>query len=267
MRPLDGRRVAVTRAREQSDELGALLASLGAEVLYCATIEILPPLDWRPLDAAIQSLATFDWIVFTSRNAVDHFHARLVLSKVDDKSMAGVRIAAVGTGTRDALSTRGMRADVIPPKAMANRIPESLGPIEGLRILLPRSEIAAPELPAALCERGADVVEVVTHRTARAGGAALLVERVREHGVDAITFASASAVRSFVGAAADMIDSGGWWRDPNRPRIVAIGPVTASAATELKVPIDRVATAHDVDSLARAVVDCLSNSPVKPSHA
>lgn len=265
MRPLDGRRVAVTRAREQSEKFGALLTALGAEVLFCATIEILPPLDWAPLDAAIQSLPTYDWIVFTSRNAVDHFHARLALNIVDEASLGGVRIAAVGTGTRDALRAHGMRVDIIPERAVADAIPEVLGPIDGLRILLPRSDMARLDLPSALRARGASVDDVVTYRTRGAGGAAALVEHVREHGVDAITFASASAVRSFVDAARDMIDIGGWWRDPDRPRIVAIGPVTASAAAELNLPTDRVATDHDVQGLVRAVVDCLSNSSVKMS--
>lgn len=265
MLPLDGRRIAVTRAREQSEELGTLLTVLGAEVLFCAAIEILPPLGWAPLDATIQSLPTYDWIVFTSRNAVSHFHARLLLSGVDDATVTGVRIAAIGTGTRDALRACGMRVDVMPERAMAAAIPESLGPIKGLRILLPRSDMARPELPAALRARGADVDEVIAYRTRDAAATSSLVDRIREHSVDAITFASASAVRSFADAARDIIDKSVSWHGSDRPRIIAIGPVTASAAAELNLPVDRVAADHDVQSLVRAVVDCLSNSSVKTS--
>lgn len=261
MRALDGRLIAVTRARQQQDGLGTLLAELGAEVIFCPAIEIVPPLDWAPLDTALQSLPTYDWIVFTSRNAVEQFHSRLAARGVDQATVSPVRVAAVGPATRDALRDRGIRVDTVPETALADAIPDLLGNVQDLRILLPRSDIARPELPAVLRAKGAIVDDVVAYRTISSDAAAL-VDRVRGGGVDAITFASASAVSSFVNAARDVLDDVSW-HSSDRPRTVAIGPLTARAAAELDFPVDAVAAEHDNKGLVRAVVECLSKQPVK----
>lgn len=255
--PLAGRRVAVTRPKEQRDDLAALLGLLGAEVLFFPAIEILPPGDWAPADAALQSLDKYDWVVFTSRNAVEQCHSRLAQLKLDVSIFSRARIAAIGIATSDALEIAGIHVNVVPARALAAEIPGALGAIDGLRILLPRSDIARPELPAALRALGANVEEVPVYCTVGGDGAVALAERVRSGGLDAITFASASAVRSIAHAAA-AIGSREWTRDPDRPRVVVIGPVTAAAAKDLNLPVDTVAATHDAHGLALAVIDALS---------
>lgn len=261
MAALDGRRVVVTRAREQGNELGALLSDLGAEVLFCPTIQILPPADCAPLDQALQQLHAYDWIVFTSRNAVEHVRARLT-NDGDKPVNVRARIAAVGTATRDALSACGWRVDAMPERTIADAIPAALGDVNGRRVLLPRSDMARPELPAALRAGGAQVDDVVAYRTVASGGAPGLAIQIRNGGVDAITFASGSAVRAF---AAWMTHATGfpalWDDDAHRPRIVVIGPVTALSAAELAIPVDAVASEQNAHGLARAVVECLSTQP------
>lgn len=264
MRALEGRRVAVTHAREQRperrDDVGKLLCDLGAEIIFCATIEILPPLEWAPLDDALHRLSTYDWIVFTSRNAVAHFSARL--AKVAGLPLtSGARIAAIGAATRDALRGYGMSVDAMPNRAMADAIPAALGDIVGMRILLPRSDIARPELPTTLRAAGATVDAVTAYRTVATSDAAELARQIRNGSVDAITFASGSAVRAFAAAVPRAIDSSGGWSDASRPRIVVIGPVTATSAAELSIPVDGIATEHTARGLAQAVVECLSTQP------
>lgn len=233
--------------------------SLGAEVLFFAAIEILPPLEWAPVDAALESLGTYDWMVFTSRNAVEQFHSRLVRHNSDSSSLFGIRIAAIGATTSNALSVAGIHVDVTPDRALGSAIPDALGAIDGLRILLPRSNIASAELPEALRNRGASVDEVTVYRTVGGDGATALAMSVRDGGLHAITFASASAVQSFA-ESTWRIGFSDWSRHPDRPRIVAIGPVTRAAATDVNIPVDAIAATHDAHGLAQAVVDVLSTT-------
>lgn len=272
MRALEGRRIAVTHASEQRpgrrDDVGTLLCDLGAEIIFCAAIEILPPLEWASFDDALHRLSTYDWIVFTSRNAVEHFSARLadvaglpLTSVAQLVARSGARIAAIGAATRDALRSYGMRVDAMPNRAMAEAIPAALGDVAGMRILLPRSDIARPELPATLRAGGATVDEVIAYRTVATSNAPDLARQIRNGCVDAITFASGSAVRAFAAAVRPAIDLSDGWSDANRPRIVAIGPVTATSAAELSIPVDAIATEHTARGLAQAVVKCLSTQP------
>lgn len=233
---------------------------LGAEVLFFPVIEIQPPLEWAPADAALESLTTYDWIVFTSRNAVEQLRSRLTRCSIDISVIAGLRVAAIGAATSDALKAAGIHVDVMPDCALASAIPDSLGGINGLRILLPRSDVASAELPQALRNRGASVDEVTVYRTMGSDGSVALAECVRGGGLDAITFASASAVRSFA-ESTRRVELPDWSRDADRPRIVVIGPVTAATATDLNIPVDAVAVTHDAHGLAQAVVDALCTTP------
>lgn len=257
--PLATRRIAVTRPRGGCDELGSLLTSLGAEVLFFPTIDILPPSDWTAADAALESLPTYEWLVFTSRNAVEQFSSRLAQIGLGPAMLSGVRVAAIGDATADALRGAGIHVDISPREALASEIPESLGAVDGARVLLPRSDIARAELPDALRARGAIVDEVTVYRTVGgADGVSALVQHARTGQLDAITFASASAVRSFADAAAQSVDLASWLHAADRPRIVVIGPVTASSARDLNIPVDGIAVDHDAHGLAQAVVDVLA---------
>lgn len=263
-RVLEGRRVAVTHAREQRperrDELGTILCDLGAEVIFCATIQILPPADWAPLDNALHRLPTYDWIVFTSRNAVEHFSARLA-NGPGLPLTSRARIAAIGTATGDALRGCGMSVDAMPDRAMSEAIPDTLGDVRGMRILLPRSDIARPELPATLRAAGATVDDVTAYRTVAASDAPELARQIRNGRVDAITFASGSALRAFAASVALPSHFSGGRSNSFRPRIVVIGPVTATSAAELGIPVHAIAREHTAHGLAQAVIQCFSTQP------
>lgn len=269
MGALAGRIVAVTRPQQQRDRLSALLTDLGATVAFYPLIAIRPPGDPAPLTAAVRELAEFDWVVFTSANAVERVCA--VIETVGQSQSAAhgsatlprTRIAAVGSATRDALMRHGLRVDVVPDRALAERIPALMGDLRGARVLLPRSDIARPELPDALRRGGATVTEVVAYRTCRTGDAHALVLRAGDNGLDAITFASASAVTAFAETADDTLDVPRWAKQVGRPRIVAIGPITARAACHLRLPVDAIASTHDSAGLARAVVECFTSLPAE----
>jgi uroporphyrinogen III methyltransferase/synthase len=260
MGALHRRRIAVTRARDGSEELSAQLVALGADVIDCPTIEITEPLDWTPLDVSLGAMyLVYDWVIFTSRNAVTAVMKRLEhLGLSLDTAFGNAGIAAIGPATRAALSTYGIVTNAMPENALADEIPDALGDVDGLRLLLPRSSIARAELLETLRARGANVDDVIAYRTVDGPGAMLLANHVRDGDLDAITFASASAVRSFVSAMNTTGDLASALAHADRPRIIAIGPVTAATAAELGVPVDAVAAVHDANGLAQAVERCLA---------
>lgn len=261
--PLDGTRVAVTRPERQNTGLGALLRAAGAMVLYFPTIRILPPVSWAPLDDALARLDGYDWLIVTSSNAVASIRARMAAARVSARALRSLRIAAVGSSTRGALEHLGIAVSAVPDRTTAAAIPDALGDVTGLRILLPRSDIASPELPKALRQRGACVDDIAAYRTTSADGVASLLGAVRANGVDVVTFASGSAVREFAAAASGDPDVRGWERWSQRPRIATIGPTTAAVARELNVPVDAVAESADPAGVVRAVVRCVAGSCVQ----
>lgn len=261
--PLAGRRIAITRDASRSDDLVARLTALGATPVVLSTIAIAPPADPAALDAALTRLATYDWIVFTSVTAVravlERAHARGQRSPFPPQER--VRVAAVGPATAAALRDGAARGAIVtPPRATAAALAAVLGDVAGQAVLLPRADIARPDLPAALRARGATVDEVVAYRTVPGPDAAALVAALRDGRLDAITFASASAVRYFVDAARDA-GAVAALHAPGAPRVVCIGPATAAAARETGLVVAATADEHDAAGLVRAVVACLGASP------
>src|SRR4051794_14308539 len=166
-RPLFGRRIVVTRSREQAGDLVELLEARGAEAIQAPTIRIAPPEDLTALDAAVAQAGAFNWIVFTSTNAVDAFMQRL-LDISDIRELKGVRLCAIGPSTAQRLARSGLRVDLTPDEARSEAVIEALkaaGPLTGTRILLPRADIAREVLTDQLRDAGADVTEVVAYRT------------------------------------------------------------------------------------------------------
>src|SRR4051794_31948055 len=166
-RPLFGRRIVVTRSREQAGDLVELLEARGAEAIQAPTIRIAPPEDTEPLDRACAGAGQYDWIIFTSANGVDAFMRRL-LAGFDIRSLKGVRIGAVGASTAERIARYGVRVDLTPEEFRAEAVIEALkaaGPLTGTRILLPRADIAREVLTDQLRDAGADVTEVVAYRT------------------------------------------------------------------------------------------------------
>lgn len=244
---LAGRRVLVTRPQEQSEGLFKHLHALGAEPILFPVIAIVPPEAGGPLDQAIARLADYDWIIFTSINGVEHFWARLpedIGIRSPLAAVANLKIAAIGPVTAEALRRRGAQVHLMPDEYRAEAILEVIGDVTGLRILLPRADIARPALADGLRARGAHVVEVPAYRTVRGNPSPAAFDALCA-GVDVITFTSSSTVRNFV-SLTDGVDYG-------RPLIACIGPVTAATAHELGLPVDVVAEEYTIDGLLEAL--------------
>jgi uroporphyrinogen-III synthase len=248
---LAGRRVIVTRAATQAGELLDLLRARGAEPVACPAIAVEPPESYTPLDASIRSLTSYDWLAFTSTNAVAAFADRLaVLGQVVPPEL---RIAAVGGATGRASSQRLRAPDFVPSTALAAAMAAELPDAAGRRVLFPRGEMAGDALPTGLRARGAVVDEVIAYRTVTGEGLAALTQLMRGGGVDAILFMSASSVR-VLGAAADATGPADAPAGRgSRPVVICIGPETARAAREAGVNVSAVAT----DKSAEGVVDAL----------
>ncbi len=249
VQPLKGRRIVVTRAREQAHELSAPLAKLGATTIELPTIRIAQLADTRELDNAIGRLHEFDWAIFTSVNGVRYFWDRLAAIKRGASVFEGIQIAAIGSATAAALRERGIHPDYVPDEFVAERVAEGLGDVRGQRILLPRAEIAREALPEMLATVGAQVAEIATYRTLP-GQPDAAAQSALERGVDAITFTSSSTVRNFMplanGLAAALSSD---------VLVACIGPITARAAEECGLRVTVVAQEYTIPGLVEAVVD------------
>ena len=246
-RPLFGRRVVVTRAREQASGLRARLERLGAEVVELPAIEI------DPIAVTVPDLDAFAWLVLTSANGVATLFDRgLVASGRDARALAGVRVAAIGPGTAAALAARGIRADLVPERFVAEALLDAFPPPSGsgARVLLARAEQARDALPKGLEEKGYAVDVLATYRTVAATPDPDAVARVSRGDVDAITFTSSSTVTN-------LCDLLGTVPDP-QPLVASIGPVTSKTALERGLRVDVEAEEHTIDGLVDALVAALT---------
>ncbi|MCC7104375.1 MAG: uroporphyrinogen-III C-methyltransferase [Chloroflexi bacterium] len=253
-RPLHGKRVLVTRAREQASALADRLAEQGARPLEFPSIKIQPLADPGSLDAALAELAGYAWVVFTSANGVRAAFERLERSHRDARAFGAARIAAIGPATAAGLAERGLRADLVSSGATAEAVAADLTPrVEpGQRVLLARADLAQPALAEALTAAGALVDDVVAYQTAPTMDGHDEVRRRLEAGeVDVVTFTSASTVRNLL-AGLDGAQS-----LLARPLIACIGPVTAEAARARGLRVDLVAPTHTIDGLVDALVEAL----------
>src|SRR4051812_1466889 len=193
--PLDGRRIVVTRAREQSQGLVARLQALGADVLECPAITIAPPEDYAEIDAAIAHLHQYDWVVFTSVNGVQVFVDRLLALGNAPDVLCSRKLGAIGPATAAALEKAGCVPRFVPDTYVAEALAEQIEGVAGCRVLLPRADIARKALAEGLWRKGATVDEITAYRTVPGEGAERLSECLRADSVDAITFTSSSTVR------------------------------------------------------------------------
>lgn len=242
--PLFGRRIVLTRADEQAGESAEQLRRLGADVVAAPTIEIREPSSWAPADEAIAKLETYDWLIFTSRNGVERFLARLNASERDLRAVKG-RIAAIGPATAEALAAARLKTDCVPEEFVAESLLEALdADLTGQKILIARAEVAREILPEGLRQRGASVDVAPVYRTAVPDGAALR-EALAARKPDWITFTSSSTVRHFV----EMVGQDGL-RDA---RIASIGPVTSATLREYGAEPTIEAAPHTMDGLIEAI--------------
>jgi uroporphyrinogen III methyltransferase/synthase len=261
-RPLFGKRVLVTRTREQAGDLVERLEALGAEAVEAPTIRLMPPEDYGPLDEACAAASTFDWIVFTSANAVAVFMSRLQAGPGDLRDLKGVRLCAVGPATADRLLQRGIKVDLTPDDHRAEGVIEALratATLEGRRVLLPRADIAREVLADELRKSGAQVTEVTAYRTvlADAEGEPDVYRLLLDKRLDVVTFTSASTVRNFVRihgteAAPDLLRS---------TAVACIGPVTSEAAEQCGIRPAIVSESYTIPALVDAIVAYFSKVP------
>ncbi|MDQ6781962.1 MAG: uroporphyrinogen-III C-methyltransferase [Actinomycetota bacterium] len=247
-RPLLGRTVVVTRAREQASGLLALLGGAGARTVECPTIAVADPADGgAALARAGTDLAAgrYDWVIFTSANAVERFVAVLR----DARDFAGCAIAAIGAGTAAALAPLGLVADLVPERAVAEGLLAAWPPLPhgGGRALIPRAAVARDVLPEGLVAAGWDVEVVDAYRTVRHALSPAQLSAVEA--ADAICFTSSSTVTNFVELA-------GPGRVP--PIVACIGPATAATAQEEGLTVTTVAPTHTVAGLVDALTAVLA---------
>ena len=251
--PLFGKRVVITRPREQSGELAEKLRRLGAEPIELPVIEIRPPADLRPLDDAISRLESYDWLIFTSRNGVERFVERLDASERDWRALRA-RIGAIGPATAESLRALHLKVDVLPEDYVAEGLLAALERFDfaGKRVLIPRALVARDVLPESLRERGAEVDVVAAYQTAMPDEA---LARVRElfHASaqpDWVTFTSSSTVTNLAKmAGAEALRS---------VRIASIGPVTSATLRELGLEPTAEARTFTEDGLIEAIVEAAS---------
>jgi uroporphyrinogen III methyltransferase / synthase len=254
VRPLLGKKVLITRAREQASRFAALLREYGAEPIEVPTIQIVPPGSWEPLDRAIAGIRTYDWLIFTSVHGVQAFWARFDVQERQLSDLRGLHVCAIGPATAAALQERGIDVDVMPREYRAEAVVESLAalPMAGTRILVPRAAVARDVLPRALEACGAHVDVVEAYRTiVPVSGLEPEKWRWLQQGtIDVVTFTSSSTVTNFALLVGEMDLS-----QLLRQAIVAcIGPITAETARAHGLTPTIVSTAYTVPALARAIV-------------
>lgn len=216
-----------------------------ASVVPLPTVRIVPPADGGELNRALREWDTFDWVVFTSANAVRAVAERGAALSIP-WAAGRPKVAAVGPATRAAAEAAGLRVHAMPRVFLTEAIADALGEVRGLRILLPRSRRASPRLPARLRRKGAVVQEAEAYDVGAVAAPEARSCRVRD--ADFLVFTSPSAVQNFVGVASpeDLHEV------RTRAEAVCIGPVTAAAARELGFRIISIASEHTVQGILRA---------------
>ncbi|HEX4819241.1 MAG TPA: uroporphyrinogen-III C-methyltransferase [Acidimicrobiales bacterium] len=247
-RPLFGKSVVVTRARAQSTQLKARLSELGAAVIEVPSIVIDEPTDGgTALRSAASDVRSYDWVVLTSANGAERFLACLH----DARDLGGVCVAAIGPGTAEVLAHANVRADLVPPRFVAESLLDAFPAAETSarrRVLLARAAVARDVLPEGLRERGWIVDVVEAYRTRTADPSSDVIEAARA--ADIITFTSSSTVDRYLDIAGI---------DAVPPLVACIGPITAEAARAQGLRVDVEAAVHSIDGLVDALVAHVSN--------
>jgi len=235
-KPLFGKRVVVTRAREQASDLKKLFEESGAQVVQFPTIEIVPPESFDSLDRAVDE--SWDWLIFTSTNGVAFFFERLFAKGKDVRSLSGSKIAAVGDSTAAALRARGIAPDIVPDKFMSSALIPLL-PANPGRTAIIRAEDGRNDLLEELRKRGGDVHLAVAYRNVAA-----TVDKDELHDIDVVTFTSASTVDNFFANAGHV----------NGALLASIGPITSDAIRKHGRQPDIESSAATIQALHDAVV-------------
>ena len=246
--PLTGRRILVTRARHQAGKFSDSLRALGAEPVEVPVLEIQPPASYEPLDAALRKLASYDWLILTSANAV-----RVLAERAGN--VTGPKVAVVGSSTAAEARKLGFRVDLTPDAYVAESLIEALaGQAAGQRVLIARAAVARDVIPDALRVAGATVEVVEAYRNGLPAEAPGLLRKALAKPIDAATFTSSSTATHLAEAAAK---AGIAFPFAGVPA-VSIGPITSQTLRELNWPPVCEADPHDIPGLVAALVGLLS---------
>lgn len=253
-RPLWGRRILVTRARHQAAALSEPLRELGAEPVEMPTIELVAPEDPTPLNAALQRLPTYDWILFTSANAVNMFFERLIGSRQDLRAIGTCRLAAIGPATANALHAWHLQADVQAADFRAEGLFDALRPlgIREKRFLLPRAAVARDELPRAIINAGGTIDVVTVYRAVAPPPDPAIVERLSAGEIDVVTFTSSSTAENFAALGLS----------PGRALVATIGPITRETCARLGFRVAIEPAQYTIAALVDAIVKHFSPNSV-----
>ena len=257
---LEGAWVVNTRSSKQARELDVLLEGRRAHPVSYPCIDIVPPLDPSLLDGALRQAAegAFGWLVFTSANAVEAVETRLKALGVPPGQMARTRVAAVGPGTAAALADRlGIAADLCPEEYLAEALAEQLVARRAQRVLVPQAEQAREALVRILVANGVEVEAVTAYRTVLGSGGVDVPRLVRGGRVDAVVFASPSAVDNM---AVRFERERGDWDDLRKVCIACIGPVTSAAAERRGLEVQVLARDHTILDLVDSLEQYYRNS-------
>ena len=254
-KPLFGKRILVTRARAQASEFADLLEANGAEVIQFPTIKIQPI-----VNVDVPSPNEYDWVIFTSVNAVEIFYERLRENGKDTRAFSTSKICAVGPKTVEALNRIGIQPDFVPSHSRGSVIAAEMQDVEGKKVLLPRAKIASPDLPNGLRQKGASVDAVHLYDTAKvANGGDKRRNEIEfdllNGGIDLVTFTSSSTVTNFL----DMFPTHTPAVLLANVKVAVIGPTTRETAVKCGLQVDVVAKKASVESLVEAIVETYHN--------
>jgi uroporphyrinogen III methyltransferase/synthase len=247
-RPLFGKRIAITRTRQQAGGLRLALSSLGADVFEMPTIRIEPPKELREFAELVRDAHQYEWVIFTSPNGVTAFFDLFFRMYQDGRSLGGVKIAAIGPATAARVKEYRFAVDLQPEEYVAEGVVKAFqkyGSVENEKILIARAEQARDLLPQELTKMGAIVDIGIAYRTVPetndvSGG----IERFRSEGADLITFTSSSTVENFLALKLPM---------PASIKTASIGPVTSATMKEHGLAVDIEAKKYDIPGLVEAI--------------
>ena len=260
-RPLFGKRILVTRSREQASLLTEKLENLGAECFEAPTIKIVPPESFAALDGAIDNLLTYQWLIFTSVNGVDYFYRRLSAAGLDSRALAGLQVVAIGSQTAERLRTKGINADLIPLEFRAEGIVAALENKlkQGDKVLIARAAVARDVLPNQLRAIGAivDVVDAYRTEIGEADSGSLTRE-LAAGAIDIITFTSSSTVTNLL----NILGKQGQ-ELISQAKTACIGPITAVTCQEHGIAVDCIADEYTIQGLVDAIVSMVIGGKIE----
>lgn len=253
-KPLFGKRILITRAKEQAFEMSRMISDFGGEAVEFPVIKTIPSRKSEDFDRAVNQLEIYDWIIFTSVNGVNYFFAKLMEQGVDIRQMSKAKIIAVGPKTAKALQEKYLKVEALPQEFVAEGILVSLEDQikPGQKVLLPRADIARDLIPNQLREKGLEVNEIDAYETvSNSENKEEIIELLKRKKLNVITFTSSSTVKNFLKAL----------KGENTEELLegvvlaSIGPVTTATAVKLGLEVQITADVYTVPSLIEAIVN------------